>query len=186
MDTFLIYFGCFSLGLIFTLLSALFGGHDSGDLGTQGHAEAGFDHSGVPGISPFSPTTILSFITAFGGFGMIFSKISVTSSPWVSIPLAALGGVGVAAGVMTLFGFVFSKTQSSSESRVATLKGKVATVITPIPAGGVGEIAYVEKGTRYTSPARLEDGEDPAEVVSNGQTVKISRVVGSQYYVTRA
>jgi len=183
MDTFLIYFVCFGVGLLFTLVSAVFSGGHDGDLGTHGHAEAGFDHSGVPGISPFSPTTIASFITAFGGFGMIFSKIEATSSPWISIPLATLSGLGVAVGVMSLFGYIFSKTQSSSESRVATLIGKEATVITPISTDGVGEIAYVQRGSRYTAPARLE-GED-AEQVANGQTVKIARIVGSQYCVTR-
>ena len=186
MDTFLIYFMCFGVGLLFTVMSAvfgsLFGGHD-GEIGTHGHAEAGFDHSGMPGISPFSPTTIAAFLTAFGGFGMIFSKIEATSNPWLSIPASTACGLGVAAAVMALFGFIFSRTQSSSESRVATLIGKEATVITPISTDGVGEIAYVQGGSRYTAPARLE-GE--AEQVGKGQTVIIVRIVGSQYYVTQA
>ena len=80
---FLIYSVCFGVGLVFTLVSAffghLFGGHDAHvDVGTGGHAEAGFEHSGMPGISPFSPTIIASFVTAFGGFGMIFSQIEAT------------------------------------------------------------------------------------------------------------
>ena len=53
------------------------------------------------------------------------------------------------------------------------------TIITPIPAGGVGEIAYVQAGTRYTAPARDERGAP----VPNGQTVRIVRIVGSQFYV---
>ena len=52
-------------------------------------------------------------------------------------------------------------------------------MITPIPANGVGEIAYVQSGTRYSAPARDERGAP----VGNGQTVKIVRVVGSQFYV---
>jgi len=78
-----------------------------------------------------------------------------------------------------MFGFIFHKTQSSSESRVGTLVGMSATVITPIPPNGVGEIAYVQSGTRYSAPARDERGAP----VSNGQTVKIVRIVGSQFYV---
>ena len=54
-----------------------------------------------------------------------------------------------------------------------------ATVITPIPANGVGEIAYVQAGSRYSAPARDERGSP----VANGQTVKIVRIVGSQFYV---
>jgi membrane protein implicated in regulation of membrane protease activity len=183
MDSFLIYFVCFGVGLLFTLVSAFlgdaFGGHDH-DVGGGGHAEAGFDHAGMPGMSPFSPTTIASFITAVGGFGMIFSKIPMTRSPWISAPLSILCGLGIAAAVFALFNKIFSQTQSSSEAKIASLVGQLATVITPIPEKGVGEIAYVQAGSRYTAPARSEDG----TLVSNGQTVKITRIVGSQFYIT--
>ena len=41
----------------------------------------------MPGISPFSPTTICSFITAFGGFGLIFSHIPATSKVYFEFAL---------------------------------------------------------------------------------------------------
>ena len=186
MDS-LIYAICLLTGLVFTIVSALaghlFGGdHDvghGGDVGTGGHAEAGFDHSGMPGISFFSPTVLASFVTAFGAFGLIFTKIPATSSVWVSAPLSALGGGLVAWLIFLLFNSMFKKTQSSSESHVASLAGQTASVISPIPENGVGEIAYVQSGTRYTAPARSEDGKP----IGSGQTVKISRIVGAQFYV---
>lgn len=150
------------------------------DLGTGGHAEAGYADTGMPGLSPFSPTTICSFITAFGGFGLIFSRVNATHSIWVSLPLSILGGVMVAGAVLWLFGTIFHNTQSSSESRVGTLVGRTATVITPIPLSGVGEIAYVQAGTRYTAPAREQNG----GAVGPGQTVKITRIAESQFYVS--
>ena len=194
MGLFLIFLVCFGIGLLFTLISAftahLFGGHDAHlDLGhadaagAHGHAEAGAEPlSDMPGFAALSPTTIASFITAFGGFGMIFTKIESTSSPWISLPLAVLAGFGVAAAVLLLFRSVFRRTQSSSESKIATLPGAPATLITPIPENGVGEIAYVQAGTRYTAPARSEGG----TAIGNGQTVKITRVVGTQFYVKSA
>ena len=61
----MIYVACLALGLLFTIVSAAMGhffggGHDGHgmDLGTHGHAEAGYDHTGVPGISFFSPTVL--------------------------------------------------------------------------------------------------------------------------------
>jgi membrane protein implicated in regulation of membrane protease activity len=182
---FLVYAVCFGVGLLFAIVSAflghLFGGHDADvDVGTGGHAEAGFQDTGLPGLSPFSPTTITAFITAFGGLGLIFSRIEATSSPWMSAPLSVLGALIIAAAVVWLFGTVFHKVDASSESRVATLVGMSATVITPIPANGVGEIAYVQAGSRYSAPARNERGTP----VANGQTVKIVRIVGTQFYVT--
>jgi membrane-bound ClpP family serine protease len=185
MET-LLYAICLSVGLIFTITSAIaghfFGGGDSHpgpDVGTGGHAEAGFDHTGMPGISFFSPTVLASFITAFGAFGLIFTRIPATNSVWISAPLAALGGAAVAGGVFLMFNAMFKSTQSSSESRQSTLVGLAASIITPIPENGVGEIAYVQGGTRYTAPAR----EDKGRPVANGRAVKICRIVGNQFYV---
>jgi len=183
MDVFLIYIICFGVGLFFTLLSAifgeLFGGHDADTVGTGGHAEAGFDHSGMPGISIFSPTVLAAFITAFGGFGMIFSKFEPTKNPWVSGPLSALCGIAIAAAVFFMFNRLFKNTQSSSEGKVAQLVGQSATITSPIPQNGVGEIAYVQGGSRYSSPARSEKG----VAIAAGTPVKITRIVGTQFYV---
>jgi membrane protein implicated in regulation of membrane protease activity len=183
---FLVYSICFGIGLVFTIASALmghfFGGHDAHtEIGTGGHAEAGFEQTGMPGIAPFSPTTISCFVTAMGGLGMIFSSVAATRSFWISAPLSILGGLAIAAGVFLLFESVFRKVQSSSESRVAELMGRMATIVTPIPPAGVGEIAYVQAGTRYTAPAREERGLP----VASGQAVKIVRIVGTQFYVTQ-
>ena len=181
----LIYIVCLGVGLVFTLLSAFFGhvfggGHEGHVDGSGGHAEAGADSSDMPGVSALSPTVISSFITAFGGMGVIFSQFKATSAPIISAPLAVLGGLVIAGSVLWLLQGLFSHTQSSSESKVGTLAGLTATIITPIPANGVGEIAYVQSGSRYTAPARLEDG---ATSVANGKLVRITRVVGSQFYV---
>jgi len=182
---FYVYLGCMCFGLLFTILSAffghLFGGHDAhADVGTGGHAEAGFEHSGMPGLSPFSQTTICSFITAFGGFGLIFTRIRATSSVWVNVPLSILAGLVVAAGVFFVFEAIFSRMQASSEGHMSMLLGRTATVISPIPASGMGEIAYVQGGSRYTAPAREQDG----KAVGAGQTVKIMRIAESQFFVS--
>ena len=190
---FMVYSVCFGVGLLFTLVSAVAGhafgghgevGHDLGGHGgggghAQGHAEGGSGANDMPGFSPLSPTTLAAFVTAFGGFGMIFTQFEATRSWWISGPLALVGGLGIAAGVFWLFNLIFRKTQGSSEGRVADLVGQSATVITPIAADGVGEIAYVQGGSRYSAPARSEGG----LTFANGATVTITRVVGTQYYV---
>src|SRR6185503_10602743 len=119
--------------LLFTIISAIagqfFGGHDhGGDLGTGGHAEAGFDHSGVPGISFFSPTVLACFVTAFGACGLILSRVEATRNVWVSAPLSAIAGLLMAGLAFLLFNFMFKQTQSSSESRVSTLIGHTASI----------------------------------------------------------
>ena len=180
----IIYLACLALGLIFTIISAvaghMFGGdHAAGDVGTGGHAEAGFDHSGVPGISFFSPTVLACFVTAFGACGLILSRVEATRNVWVSAPLSAIAGLLMAGLAFLLFNFMFKQTQSSSESRVSTLIGHTASIVTPIPEGGVGEIAYVQGGSRYTAPARTEKGTP----VPAGRSVRITGVTGAQFYV---
>src|SRR5947209_2977160 len=130
MDLFLVYAVCLGVGLLFTIVTAftshVFGGHDAGhsDIGTGGHAEAGYN---MPGFSPFSPTVIASFVTAFGGFGMIFSKVEATKNPWISAPLSVLCGFLIAALVFWVFQHLFQKTQSSTESQVTGLIGAAPT-----------------------------------------------------------
>src|SRR5215831_15978966 len=174
----IIYIACLALGLLFTIISAFmghfFGGHDvhAGDVGTGGHAEAGYDHSGVPGLSFFSPTVLSCFVTAFGACGLILSRVESTKSVWISAPISAVAGVFMAFIAFMLFNWMFKQTQSSSESRVASLIGQTAAILTPIPSNGVGEIAYVQGGSRYTAPARTETGNP----VAAGKPVRITRV----------
>src|SRR5437867_1677170 len=173
----IIYTACLALGLLFTIISAfaghLFGGADGhADVGTGGHAEAGYDHSGVPGVSFFSPTVLACFVTAFGACGLILSRIEATKNVWISAPISAVAGVAMASVAFLLFNWMFKQTQSSSESRVGSLVGQTASIVTPIPENGVGEIAYVQSGSRYTAPARTETGSP----IPAGKPVRITRV----------
>src|SRR2546423_10722942 len=99
MDSFKIYALCLGVGLFFTLISAiaghLFGGHDAhaGDVGTGGHRGDGYDHTGMPGMSALSPTTIASFLTAFGGFRLILSRLRCVQNGSDLSALAKRGGL---------------------------------------------------------------------------------------------
>ena len=87
----IVYGICLVAGLIFTLVSVMAGhffGHGDHVAGSGGHVEAGADSSDAPGISIFSPTIMASFITAFGGFGLIFTQFPKTSNAAISAPLS--------------------------------------------------------------------------------------------------
>jgi hypothetical protein len=140
MDTF-IYIICLGVGLVFSLLSVIFGhlmggGHEAHVEGCGGHAEAGGDSSGMPGVSPFSPTVIACFVTSFGGLGIIFKQIPATSSAWLGAPLALLGAVVISFAMLWVLRQLFRHTQSSSEAKVADLVGMPAQVITPMSSRG--------------------------------------------------
>jgi len=183
MSTFLVYLFCLTMGFVFVLISAVFG-HVFGDHGhlegSGGHAETGADSSDAPGVSMFSPIVMAAFVTAFGAFGLMLTQFEATKRPMISAPLAVLGAFVVAFVLVSVLRKIVRASDSSSESQVATLVGHIATVISPIPDGGVGEIAYVQGGSRYTAPAREESGKP----VSSGNTVTITRIVGTQFYVS--
>ena len=52
-------------------------------------------------------------------------------------------------------------------------------MITAIPAGGIGEIAYLVRGRRENCPARAVDG---AEILK-GRVVVIEKTLGNTFYV---
>jgi membrane protein implicated in regulation of membrane protease activity len=186
----LFYVICMGFGLVFIIICLVLGqfaggtdahvGGDMGsDVGTGGHAESGFDHSGVPGLSFSNPMIIATFVAAFGGFGTVLSSIEATKSVWISAPASAAGAMSIAYAVLMLINRFLNKVQGSSEGQVARLVGQEANIITPIPENGVGEISYTQGGTRYSAPARTAAG----TAVAAGRLVKITRVVGSQFYV---
>src|SRR5512144_440320 len=109
----IVYIVCLTLGLVFTIISAIaghfFGGDHGGDVGTGGHAEAGYDSSGVPAISFFSPTVLAAFVTAFGACGLVLTHIPATSSVWISAPISAMAGVIMAFLAFLLFNWIFQQ-----------------------------------------------------------------------------
>ncbi|HXS68870.1 MAG TPA: hypothetical protein VN761_08500 [Candidatus Polarisedimenticolia bacterium] len=184
MSAFLVYLFFLVVGFVFVVVSAmlghLFGGGHGHVAGSGGHAEAGGDSSDAPGVSIFSPIIMAAFVASFGGFGLVFTEIEATRKPVISAPLAVVAALIVASILVGVLRKIMQASDSSSESRVSNLPGCVATVISAIPAGGVGEIAYVHSGIRYTAPAREEEG----LAVGNGKAVTITRIVGQQCYVT--
>jgi membrane protein implicated in regulation of membrane protease activity len=186
----IVYVACFILGLAYAVFtSVLGGGHGgAGDVGLDaahdvtGHVDTQPDAtSGSIHFSPLSPVVIAMFVTAFGAAGMICLKV-FSLSAIVSVPVAVLTGVGAAAVTFYIFVALFSKTQGSSESQIAKMAGCEAEVITPIPAEGVGEIAYVSRGARYTAPARSVSQEE----IKSHTVVRIEKIVGNTFFVKPA
>lgn len=182
----LLYLLCLGAGFLFLVILALMGhffdgaGHHA--VGSGGHAEAGADGSDGGGVSAFSPMIIAAFMTGFGAFGYLLSQVSATQSPILSAPLAAVGAFAFSSVIVGALRMVFRKTQSSSEGKVASVVGTTCTLGTGIPEHGVGEIVYVQGGTRYTAPARTEDGKP----IATGAAVIVTRIVGTQFFVKPA
>jgi hypothetical protein len=178
------YFLTFAVGLVWAVFVLFAGGAgdvdgpdvDVGDV-SFGDMDA-FDAGSVE-VSAISPITISTFITTFGGVGIITRRAFDVPVP-ISLLLATGGGLFLA-GLMFLFYSRFLiGSQGSSEVRVGRLAGTTAEVTVPISEEGVGEIALVAEGARVTYPARSSRG----IAIARGTLVVIDQMIGTQALVS--
>jgi len=153
------------------------GGHDTGvgDQHLDVHADGG---SGEIHLSPVSPITIATFVTAFGGVGFILQQIP-GGHLFLSLPIAFGSGFVLAGSAFYLLYKIFIATQASSDYTRESILGLEAEVITPIPENGVGEIAYIAKGSRFNAPARSEEQVS----IAKHAIVRVTKVGGNIFYV---
>ena len=176
----LVYVGLLVLGVAYALLSGalgwvsdLFVGGDV-HVNATGHLDAGHPH-------PISGTTAATFITGFGGGGTLAHYLFEWSRT-ASLAFATGSGLAVAGAAFLVLDLVFSQTQAGSEFADESLVGRNAEVVTPIPQGGMGEVAYTVKGQRELAAARSVDGVP----LPRGRIVVIERVTGSTFHVRPA
>jgi hypothetical protein len=189
----------FLFGLIFTIMSLLLGfAHGIGAhtphvgghhvhidvAGHHAHVDVGGHHAhvdidGAEGPGLFNMPSMMAFLTWFGGMGYIF-RASWGLSGYIAVPLALASGA-VGAGIMFVLLARVLWPMMSKPLRTADfqLPGTPARVVSPIRAGGVGEIIYVKGGVRFTAGARSEDGEP----IARGTEVVILRYERGLAYV---
>jgi len=139
--------------------------------GVPGGPDATVDTPKV-GLPSLSPVTLASFVTAFGGFGLIALGL-LDVSPQVSLLWAGGGGLVLAIIAHFAFGYFLIAPQGSSDVRLSDIVGAVGEVTTPIPAGSLGEVAFVAQGGRVSYPAKSASGAD----IARGTTVVIEKLV---------
>jgi membrane protein implicated in regulation of membrane protease activity len=129
-------------------------------------------------VSPLSPITIATFITTFGGVGVLCLQLFGVSPP-MSLIWSVVAGLA-AGGLMYLFYSQFLiRSQASSEMRRGELVGQYAEVTVPVGESSPGQVALSTKSGRMTAMARSADGKP----IPRGQFVKIVRTIGHQVLV---
>jgi membrane protein implicated in regulation of membrane protease activity len=152
----------------------------AGDGSPHGFGEAMGDHGGEALSLPlFSPTAIAGYLTGFGatGYGLL-GGLGVTS-PLIHVPAALFGATVLGVGVSWITVKVLAYGEISSSQRPSELAGHTGEITVAIPAGGVGEIAFLAGGRRNATAARAVD--DAA--IARGTRVRIVRVDGATFVV---
>jgi membrane protein implicated in regulation of membrane protease activity len=195
-----IYFFLFALGVGYAIIAGLLGSLSHIDLPGMDIDIPGVDlHPGEPdihldipfihdishdvdhpevGLSPLSPITIATFITTFGGVGLIVSNLT-PFPPVLGLLIATVSGLALSAMIFLLYTRVFAAVQGSSEVQSGDLVGLTGQVSAPIPKDNVGEVVVVARGARMRSTARSADG----NAIPRGTTVEIVEEAGNAVIV---
>ena len=172
----IVYVGLLIVGVVYALIAGASGwlsdlGGGDIHVDASGHLDAGHVH-------PVSGTIVATFITGFGGGGTVGHYLF--EWPLIgSLGLATGSGLALAAAAFAVLELIFKQTQAGSEFAVDEIVGREAEVITPIPVGGTGEVAYIVKGQREVGAARSADG----SAVLKGALVVIEKVSGPTLYI---
>jgi hypothetical protein len=187
------------LGAGYVLVSLLlghvgdFGSHHAGaDAGGTHGASSGYgvDHSGHGHVSAgdggpavfhfpvFSPLALATLSAALGGLGLI-ARFGFGLADRGSLLLAVPGALLVTYAVTWAAWRVAVGSRGTSAIRPEGLAGAPAEILTPIPAGGVGEAAALMDGQRFAGPAREVSGRE----VPRGAVVKVVSLSGSTLIV---
>ena len=191
-----VYFVLFALGVGYALIVAVMGGLAHVDVPGVDIDIPGVDlHPGEPdvhldlpfghdiahdvdhpdvGLSPLSPITIATFITAFGGVGLIVNNLT-SLSPVLGLLISTASGLALSGAMSLLYTRVLMEAQGSSEVQIGELVGQTGEVIAPIPENRVGEVVLVARGTRVRRTARSADG----QAIPRGTMVDIVEEAGN-------
>ena len=174
-----VYAIIFLVGVIYTIVTFLIGGlfdfaHIGGHFDT--HIDMNIDNHGMIPF-PIKPITIVSFITVFGGIGVIGTHYKLLAIITFILAIALAFIVS-----FLLYRFIvvpLYKAQNTSAVSQDKLIGVKADVISPILENGFGTIAYVVNGSKYNAPARHINN----KAISQGEEVVIYEIKDNIFYV---
>jgi membrane protein implicated in regulation of membrane protease activity len=189
-----VFLGCFVFGFVAVVASFLLGGMHAlhvGDLHldlpghhfdvqpAHGAHLAHHGHGGTDdGVFPVNPTTVLTFLTWFGGAGFILRNYYGVVAVVSLIAAALVGLVGAAVVFVFLLKFVLPEQTVMRQADYDPV-GSVGRLSMPIRAGGVGEVVYRRGGTRRSAGACSLDG----RALDKGAEVVIARYERGLAYV---
>lgn len=175
-----LFLGCFSFGLIFTLVSFGLGGlghlggfhlgavgHSTNPLHASSHSASASSPFGSPahnssrinltgGLGWFNLSALVVFLAWFGGTGFILVSLEVVG--WLAVLLGIVAGVSGYMLILFLIGFLSASQTPLLQEQDYQLSGTVGQVSSSIRESGVGEVIYSRFGTRQSVPARTQDG----------------------------
>jgi membrane-bound ClpP family serine protease len=177
------YLTCFLIGLLLTIASFVFGTHFHLPNVLHlhfhmPHAHAG--HGSGDGTTPFNLTTVLMFLTWFGGAGYVMTH-SRSAAAGLAFTVAIVVGFAGGALMYLFMARVFIANEHPLREEDYEMVGILGHVSSTIRPTGTGEVIYTQEGTRRSCGARSEDGRP----IERGAEVVVMRYEKGIAYVRR-
>lgn len=152
-----LFLSCLIGGVLFAIISVLLGDWLSASL------DGALDFLSVEGYSLFRPTVIASWVTIFGGAGLLLHEYTELSNKAVLI-LTFLIASALAVGLYLAYIRPMERSENSVGFSIRELTGLIGEVMVPIPAQGFGEVIIQVGAARSNYIASSFDGTDiPSE-----------------------
>lgn len=166
-----VYWGCLIAGILFGLLSLLFG---------DGLGDA-IDSIGIDGLDFLHPMTLVGGVTVFGGVGIMLHDYTGLRTGTAALVAAA---AAVIFAIVAFFAYVrpMRRTESSLGYSIRELVGRPASVSIPIPANGHGEVR-VSFGDQATYQIASSYNGEP---IATDESVVIVEVGDGEVLVARS
>jgi membrane protein implicated in regulation of membrane protease activity len=171
------YLTCFLVGLLLTIASFAFGAHFH--LPNFLHFHVPHAHHGN-GMTPFNLTTVLMFLTWFGGAGYVMTH-SRSAAAGAAFTVAMVAGFAGGSAMYLFMARVFLANEHPLREEDYDMIGMLGHVSSPIRERGTGEVIYTQQGTRRSCGARSEDG----HAIERGTEVVVMRYDKGIAYVRR-
>ncbi|SED11149.1 NfeD family protein [Paenibacillus sp. GP183] len=163
-----LYIISFWVGLILTLITSFFGGHGGHHLNVHlGNHSTDF-HAGH---SPLNLSTILAFLTGFGGMGYILLNNSFIGGILI-IFIATITGFIIAALLFIFLSKVLLRDESVMKEMDYQLAGTLGTISIPVQIESIGEMKFILNGTTRSIGVKEQDG----QIIPKGTKVVILKI----------
>lgn len=128
-------------------------------------------------VSPLKPITLASFVTVFGGVGMICLKNGLAVN--MAVIAAVVSALAVSSLLYRFIVVPLYMAQNTSAVSQTELLGSIAKTTLAISGGSFGRIKYEVNGNTYSAPAKSVNGED----INRGVNVVIIDIKKNIFYV---
>ena len=165
-----VYWICLFGGLLFTVLTLLFGDMLDGLLD-------GLD--GLDGFGEFlDPLSLVGGLTVFGGAGVLLEETTALDTV-PAAGLAALIGLGLALAMHFVYVKPMKRSENSTAFSMREYHGKLGEVITAIPSEGFGEVLVTMGASNTFQTAASFDGEE----IPSGTRIVVVEIRDGDLYV---